>query len=84
VALRRALAALGLTLALAGCATLFGARGLGAARPGESTFHTLHVGGRERSFVLHLPPDTSARRAAVTATQRARSKRSTSTWRPAR
>ena len=40
----------------ASCAPLLGARRLAVARPGETTFHTLRVGGRERSFLLHLPP----------------------------
>ncbi|AHG90562.1 lipoprotein [Gemmatirosa kalamazoonensis] len=49
-------AALVAVLLVAACAQLIGARGLTAAAPGETSFHTLHVGGRERSFLLHLPP----------------------------
>jgi polyhydroxybutyrate depolymerase len=41
---------------VAACARLIGARGLDTARPGATTFHTLRVDGRERSFLLHLPP----------------------------
>ncbi len=51
-----AAATLAATLAATSCAPLLGARTLAVARPGETTFHTLHVGGRERSFLLHLPP----------------------------
>ncbi len=43
-------------LAGAGCAPAIGARPLAVARPGETTFHTLQVGARRRSFLLHLPP----------------------------
>ncbi|HEY0780235.1 MAG TPA: PHB depolymerase family esterase [Gemmatirosa sp.] len=35
---------------------MFGARPLAVARPGETTFHTVRFGGRQRSFLLHLPP----------------------------
>lgn len=41
---------------LASCAPLLGARPLADARAGETTFHRLRAGGRERSFLLHLPP----------------------------
>ncbi|AHG90563.1 lipoprotein [Gemmatirosa kalamazoonensis] len=47
--------ALGLLALAAGCAPLLGARPLAAARPGATTFHTVRVGGRERSYMLHLP-----------------------------
>jgi polyhydroxybutyrate depolymerase len=47
-------------VAAAGCAHLIGARALDTARPGETTFHTLRIDGRERSFLLHLPPQASA------------------------
>jgi polyhydroxybutyrate depolymerase len=52
---RRAAAVL-LTLLGGGCATLAGARALDRARPGETTYHVLHVGGAARTFLLHLPP----------------------------
>lgn len=45
---------------LAACAPLLGARPLGVARPGRTTLHTLRVGGRRRSFLLHLPPAAAA------------------------
>lgn len=53
---RGACLAVGAAAGLASCAHLLGARPLGAARPGGTTFHTLRAGGRERSFLLHLPP----------------------------
>ena len=51
-----AAAALAAVLLAASCAPLVGARPLSAARPGETTFHRIRAGGRERSFLLHLPP----------------------------
>jgi polyhydroxybutyrate depolymerase len=44
------------SLFAAGCATLAGARSLDRARPGETTYHVLRVGGASRTFILHLPP----------------------------
>lgn len=44
---------------IGGCAAIIGARSLDTARAGETTFHTLHVDGRERSFLLHLPPNAA-------------------------
>ena len=55
-AARLAVGALSAAALLAGCAPLLGARALAAARPGETTLHTLRVAGRERAFLLHLPP----------------------------
>ena len=43
---------------VASCAPVIGARPLAVARPGETTFHTIRAGDRERSFLLHLPPGT--------------------------
>ena len=43
-------------VAFAACAPLLGARPLATARPGQTTLHTLRVGGRTRSFLVHLPP----------------------------
>ena len=43
-----------------GCAAVIGARSLRSAAPGATTFHTLRVDGRERSYLLHLPPQASA------------------------
>lgn len=48
--------------ALSGCAAIIGARPLATARPGATSFHTLVVQGRERSFLLHLPPAAAQRR----------------------
>lgn len=45
-----------LVVAVASCAQLIGARPLRTAAAGETTFHTIRVDGRERSFLLHLPP----------------------------
>lgn len=52
---RRAIAC-GIVMLAGACAPLLGARALRTATPGGTTFHTLRVGGRERSFLLHLPP----------------------------
>jgi len=41
------------------CARLVGARSIARARGGATTFHTVRVDGRERSFLLHLPPAAS-------------------------
>jgi len=49
-------------LLAAACARLIGARGLDAARPEATTFHTVRVDGRTRSFLLHLPPAAAAGR----------------------
>jgi polyhydroxybutyrate depolymerase len=43
-------------LVAAACARLIGARGLDDATPGATSFHTLLVDGRDRSYLLHLPP----------------------------
>lgn len=59
-AARAGLAAL--VVALSACATLLGARALGTARPGGTTFHSLRVDGRQRTFLLHLPPAAASRR----------------------
>jgi polyhydroxybutyrate depolymerase len=48
------------TALAAGCAAVIGARSLRTAAPGATTFHTLSVDGRERSFLLHLPPSMPA------------------------
>jgi polyhydroxybutyrate depolymerase len=56
----RAAAAIALLVASAGCAALIGATPLSSARAGRTTFHTMRAGGRERSFLLHLPPAASA------------------------
>ena len=60
VAPRRVPFALALGVALAGvapgCARVIGARSLAVARAGATTFHTLDVAGRRRSFLLHVPP----------------------------
>lgn len=45
-----------------GCAALIGATPLATARAGATTFHTLRVAGRDRSYILHLPPAARARR----------------------
>ncbi len=50
------------TLALAGCARLVGVRPLTTARPGSTSYHELHVGGRTRRFLLHLPPAAASQR----------------------
>ena len=42
--------------AIAACAPILGARPLAVARSGETTFHTLRSGGRQRSYLVHLPP----------------------------
>jgi polyhydroxybutyrate depolymerase len=41
---------------VAGCASVFGARPLATARAGVTSFHTIDVAGRHRSFLLHVPP----------------------------
>jgi len=56
----RRLMAMACALATASCARLIGARGLDVARAGETTFHTLRVDGRMRSYLLHLPPTARA------------------------
>ncbi len=43
-------------LSLTGCTRLGGGRALGYAFPGQTTYHALQVGGRSRTFLLHLPP----------------------------
>lgn len=48
--------------AVIGCATLFGATPVRRSIPGETSFHTLEFEGRERSFLLHLPPAAAAQR----------------------
>ena len=60
---RRAAAwlAVGLVLAAAGsatgaCAALLGTRPLGDARPGGTSMHAVRVDGRDRTYLLHLPP----------------------------
>lgn len=53
--------ALAAALAAASCAPLLGARSLAAARAGETSFHRIRAGGRERSFLLHLPPAAGVR-----------------------
>lgn len=45
-----------------GCAAAVGATPLRTARAGGTTFHTIAVGGRTRSFLLHLPPASDGRR----------------------
>jgi polyhydroxybutyrate depolymerase len=52
----RAVLLLPALLASSACAPLIGARSLRAARPGLTTFHTIRVGRRTRSYLLHLPP----------------------------
>lgn len=47
---------------VAGCASLVGARRLSHAAPGRTTFHTIKVAGRTRSFLLHLPPAAATQR----------------------
>lgn len=47
---------------LTGCASLIGARPLSTAAPGATTFHTITVAGRSRSFLVHLPPAAARRR----------------------
>ena len=44
----------------AGCGALIGVRPLSAARPGLTTYHTIEIAGRSRSFLLHLPPAAAA------------------------
>jgi len=56
IALASRLASAACATAAASCAPVLGARPLAVARPGATTFHTLRSGGRERSFLLHLPP----------------------------
>jgi polyhydroxybutyrate depolymerase len=51
-----------LAAAIAGCASLIGARPLATAAPGATTFHTINVAGRTRSFLLHLPPAAATHR----------------------
>lgn len=41
---------------VAGCAGLLGARPITDAGAGATTFHTLRVDGRDRSYLLHVPP----------------------------
>lgn len=54
---RRARVALGLLLLLpAACTTLRRSVPFRDATPGRTTFHTVHVGTRARTFLLHLPP----------------------------
>ena len=43
-------------LTCASCATFESNRPLSRAAESRTTRHTIHVGGRERSFYLHLPP----------------------------
>lgn len=43
-------------VSLSGCASLVGARPLDSARAGVTSFHTIDVAGRTRSFLLHVPP----------------------------
>lgn len=45
-----------------GCASLIGARPLTTAAPGATTFHTIKVAGRTRTFLLHLPPIAATQR----------------------
>jgi polyhydroxybutyrate depolymerase len=45
-----------------GCAGLIGATPLRTARPGTTTFHTLEIDDRERTYLLHLPPAASSKR----------------------
>ncbi len=48
---------------LSACGLLLGVRPLADARPGTTSYHALRVDGRERHFLLHLPP--AAARARV-------------------
>ncbi|HWJ22146.1 MAG TPA: PHB depolymerase family esterase [Gemmatimonadaceae bacterium] len=48
-----------LLIGATGCATLLGARPLANAAPGATTFHTIRVGHRTRSYLLHLPPEAA-------------------------
>ena len=41
---------------LSACGMLLGVRPLADAEPGVTTYHALRVDGRERHFLLHLPP----------------------------
>jgi polyhydroxybutyrate depolymerase len=51
--------------ASAGCAALVGARPLGEARPGTTTYHTMRVQGRERAYLLHVPASVGERPAPL-------------------
>jgi polyhydroxybutyrate depolymerase len=56
-----ALAGIALAGVPAGCAAILGARSLRSARPDVTSFHTVRVRGKTRSFLLHLPPVSASR-----------------------